>query len=136
MAKSEKKRQFILRFYKAINGAKKNKELLSQFTTDPKLIEHLLFLEELLPKFSLNPQEITTEQERVIVRAILTGKHTGKVEGIEPTQKTVKTVFATGYKIEKNKIVDHWFITDEMVLIKQLGLSAHLDKMPGSSPDL
>lgn len=128
MARSEKNRQLILSFYKTINGAEKNKELLAHFTSDPKLIEHLLFLEELLPKFSLNPQEITAEQDRVIVRANLTGKHTGKVEGIEPTQKTVKTVLATGYKIEKNKIVDHWFITDEMELINQLGIVTQMNK--------
>ena len=128
MAKRENNRQLILEFYKSINGTVKTRELLADYTTDPRLTDHLLFLEGLLPKFSLTPEEITTEQDRVIVRAMLTGKHSGKVEGVKPTQKTVNTVFATGYKIENRKIIDHWFITDQMELIKQLGLATLLEK--------
>lgn len=135
MARRENNSQFILEFYKAINGNQKTRNSLSYFITDQKLTTHLLFLEQLFPKFRLIPEEITTEQDRVIVRAKLIGKHTGEVEGIAPTHKNVNTVFATGYRIEKNKIVDHWFITDQIELIKQLGLATLLDEILQHNPD-
>ncbi len=135
MTKSEKNRQFILEFYKAINGNKKTRTSLALFISDQKLTTHLLFLEQLFPKFRLIPEEITAEQDRVIVRAELTGKHTGELEGIPPTQKNINTAFAIGYRIENNKIIDHWFITDQIELIKQLGLATLLDEMLKSNPD-
>jgi predicted ester cyclase len=128
MGKVENNRRLVLKFYKAINGKVITKELLANFITDPILTDHLLFLDELFPRFSLTPEEITTEQDRVIVRAKLTGKHTGKVEGIEPTQEIVNTVFAIGYRIENKKIIDHWFISDQMELIQQLDLTSLFEK--------
>jgi len=136
MAKREKNRQFILEFYKAINGIVKTTEILARFISDPILSDRLLFLEKLFPKFRLIPEEITTEQDRVIVRANLNGKHTGEVEGILPTKNIVNTVFAISYRIENKKIVDHWFITDHMELIKQLGLATRLDNSINNDPDL
>ena len=136
MGRSEKNRQFILEFYKVINGKDKPKEILALFIADPRLIEHLTYLEKLLPKFMLIPEEITTENDRVIVRAQLKGQHTGTVEGIRPTQNNINTTFAAGYRIEHERIIDHWFISDQIELMKQLGLAGHLDKMPNSNPDL
>lgn len=136
MDRSEKNRRFILEFYKVINGTEKTKQLLALYISDIKLTDHLIFLEMLFPRFSLIPEEITTENDRVIVRAQLKGKHTGTVEGICPTQNNINTTFAAGYRIEHKKIIDHWFISDQIELMKQLGLVAHLDKMPGSNPDL
>lgn len=125
MDRIEQYRQFIFDFYKAINGEIKTIELLSQFTSDPKLIEHLLSLEELLPKFKLIPEEITSEQNRVIVKAFLKGWQSGKTGNKKTRTNSVTTTFVTGYIIENRKIVSHWFITDQMELMKQIGSNNH-----------
>ena len=134
--RERKTRRFILEFYKAINGIKKTRILLAPFISDPKFMNHLLFLEQLVPEFSLIPEEITTEQDRVIVKAKISGKHAGKMEGIPPTGQTIHTMFAAGYRIENKKIVDHWVITDQLELIKQLGLDTQMDKLIKNNPDL
>lgn len=120
MDKIEQHRKFVLDFYKALNGKIKTNDVLAQFTSDPKLIEHLLSLEELLPKFKLIPEEITTEQNRVIVKAILSGIPISTNKDSEKYKKTIKTTFATGYTIKNKKIINHWFITDQMELFRQL----------------
>jgi len=123
VAKRKNNRQFILAFYKTINETVKTTDLLARFISDPKLADYLIFLEKLFPKFRLIPQEITTERDRVIVRAMLKGKHTGERAGIPATQKTINTIFAAGYEIENKKIVDHWLMIDHMELLKQLGFA-------------
>ena len=122
MDRADKNRQFILKFYKAVSREVKNEATLSRFTTDPKLIEHVLFFESLFPKYELIADEITCEEDRVIVRARARGKHTGKAEGIPPTYRVVETPFVIGYRIEKEVITDHWFIADQMELLEQLHL--------------
>ena len=53
---------------------------MSRFTDDPELIEHILLFEKLIPKYELITDEITTEDNRVIVKARACGKHTGETE--------------------------------------------------------
>lgn len=121
MERAEKNRRFILRFYETLSGNVKSETKLAKFTDDPQLIERLLFFEKLFPKFELIADEITCEENRVIVKARVRGKHTGKAEGIPPTFRVVEMPFAVGYRLENELIIDHWYITDQMELLEQLG---------------
>jgi predicted ester cyclase len=125
MGQAEKNRQFILKFYQAVSGEAKTGATLHRFTSDPKLIEHVLFFESLFPKYELIADEITCEEDRVIVRARARGKHTGRAEGIPPTYRVVETPFVIGYRVENEVIIDHWFIADQIELLEQL-------QVPGS----
>ena len=117
-----KNRRFILSYYLSISGMKKTEKLLSRYTSDPSLIEQVLFYEKLFPKYELIADEITCEKNRVIVRGRAMGKHTGEAEGVPPTYRVVEMPFVIGYRVEDNKIIDHWLITDQMELLEQLGL--------------
>ena len=74
---------------------------------------------------------MTAEENKVIVRARLTGTHLGDFNGIPPTNKEVDFPFAISYTIKDEKIIDHWLIADQMILMEQLGIldpkSANLD---------
>ena len=122
MSRTNKNRQFILNYYQTVSGSEKTEVLMKQFTTDSKLIEHVLFFEKLFPKYELLTDEITTEGDRVIIQGRKKGKHTGKIKGVPPTNKTVEIPFAIGYRVENQKIINHWFVTDQMELLEQLGL--------------
>jgi predicted ester cyclase len=122
MLKIEKNRSFILKFYKTISGKKKSWKSISQFTTDSLLIEQIIFFEKLIPHFDLVPDEITVEDNRVIVHAQLKGKHSGTVAGFPASCKNISTIIAIGFHIEDKIITDHWFITDKLDLVQQLGL--------------
>jgi predicted ester cyclase len=116
MNSTTKNRQFILRYYRAISGIQKDRELLQHFIADSHLIEHLLYFESLFPAFELIPDEITTEGERVIVQ----GRRKACQTGYSATKKTIEIPFAMGYQVKDDKIIGHWFITDQMELLEQL----------------
>ena len=122
MNQAERNKQFILKYYSIFSGKKKPEELIRQYVADEKLIAHGKFMEKSFPKYKLVPDEIIAAEDRVFVRFRFIGQHKGEMDGIPPTFKEVKVPFAICYRIENNKIVDHWMITDQMEFLEQLGL--------------
>lgn len=120
MRRTTQNRQFILSYYKAISGVAKTASLLEQFTADTKLIEHVLYFEKMFPAFQTIPDEITTEADRVIVQGRRRGRPVNIPGEVKPIKAVVEIPFVMGYRVEDQKIVDHWFITDQMELLEQL----------------
>lgn len=118
----KKNKEFIIGYLNAVSGVIKTRELLEQYITDQGLIEHILFFDSVFPRYDGLIDEITGEGNRVIVRARMKGKHEGELNGIPPTHKEVEFPFVVGYEIEKNKIISHWLIADQMMLMEQLGV--------------
>lgn len=122
MDQTKKNKEFIIGYLNAVSGVIKTRELLEQYITDQGLIEHILFFDSVFPRYDGLIDEITGEGNRVIVRARMKGKHEGELNGIPPTHKEVEFPFVVGYEIEKNKIISHWLIADQMMLMEQLGV--------------
>jgi predicted ester cyclase len=122
MDKARKNKDFIIRYYNAISGVRKTRELSAQYTNDEALIQHIEFFDGAFPCYEMLIDEITAEGNRVIVRARAKGKHRGDLNGIPPTNKEVVMPFVIGYEIENEMIVSHWLIADQMMLMEQLGL--------------
>ena len=57
----------------------------------------------------------------MVVFLNFTGTHTGVFQGRPPTNKTVNTRSADLYKIENEKIVEHWDVVDQLDLLQQTG---------------
>ena len=121
-SKEEKNKAFFLEYLTALSGHHKNRELIQKYVSDPRLIEHILFFEDLFPKYELVIQELMAQGDRIILRSQFIGTHTGQREGIPSTMQQINTPFATGYQIIKNKIVDFWAIANEVELFEQMGL--------------
>ena len=66
---------------------------------------------------------MTAKGNRVIVKARIKGIHKGVLYGIAPAYKMMDFPFAIRYEIENNKIVSHWLIADQSMLMEQLGLT-------------
>lgn len=113
---------FVLRYFNAISGVLKTPEILAEFTTDQKLIDHIYFIDAILPKYQLFADEMMAEGEKVIVRARTIGNHCGEYDGIPPTFKDVEIPFVISYTIKNGKISDHWLIADQMALMQQIGV--------------
>jgi len=122
MDHAKKNKEFVIGYLNALSGVIKTRELCEQYITDQGLTEHILFFDGVFPKYEMFMDEITGEGNRVIVRARLKGKHEGELNGIPPTHKEVEFPFVVGYEIEKNKIISHWLIADQMMLMEQLGV--------------
>ena len=50
-----------------------------------------------------------------------TGTHKGEFQGILPTNKKVNIRSADLYRIENEKIVEHWDVVDQLNLLQQTG---------------
>ena len=123
MEQLKKNKEFIVSYFNALSGRNKPREIISQYVDDQGLIEHIIFFEAVFPRYEIFADEITAEANRVVVRARVKGTHEGELNGIPPTHKKVEFPFAIGYEIENNKIIHHWLIADQALLMEQLGVS-------------
>ena len=123
MQQQNQNKEFILRYFNALSGgAPKTNELLEKYITDNHLIEHIHFFEGVFPGYEVIGDEMTAEDNKVVVKARFKGVHEGEFNGILPTHRTIEFPFAIGYEIENEKIVNHWMIVDRMTMMEQLGV--------------
>lgn len=115
--KAGKNKKLILDFLRTLNEAENKLQILSRYTSDPKLIERITFLEQAFPQYKVKVDEVTAEEDRVIVRALFVGKHHGAANGVAPTGETIELSYAIGYQIRNSKIIAHWMITDWLELV-------------------
>ena len=118
----QKNKGLVIDYFNAISGAKKTRKLLEKYVSHNHLIEHIEFFDTVFPAYEIFADEITAEGNRVVVKARLKGRHEGELSGIPPTHKEVEVPFSIGYEIEANKIINHWMIFDQMMLMEQLGV--------------
>ena len=118
----QKNKELVIEYFNAISGVKKTRELLEKYLSDKQLIEHIEFFDSVFPAYELYADEMLAEGNRVVVRARAKGRHEGELNGIPPTYKNVDFPFSIGYEIENNKIISHWLIADQMMLMEQLGV--------------
>lgn len=123
MKQAEHNKAFILKYYSALYGVPKTETLIRKFVSDQKLIDHILYFDKIFPDGKLITEEIIAEADKVFVKARLYAKHTGEIDGIPPTYKEVEIPFAICYKIQNERIIDFWTISDQVALLKQLEIS-------------
>ena len=118
----KKNREFIIKYFNAISGVEKTRQLCEQFTNDEKLIEHIHFFDGAFPKYELFIEEMITEGNKVMVQGRATGIHEKELNGIPPTGKKMDLPFVIRYTLQNGKITDHWLIAGQMILMEQLGV--------------
>ena len=112
-----------MKYYNAISGVPKPIELCERFIEEQRLIDNIQFWDGVFPKYELFADEIIAEGNRVVVRARMTGRHEGTLNGIPPTFKNIDLPFVIGYEVENGKIVHHWLFADQVLLMEQLGVT-------------
>jgi steroid delta-isomerase-like uncharacterized protein len=73
------------------------------------------------PDIHTKIEHIVAENDLVVVYLNFTGTHKGEFQGIPPTNKKVNIRSADLYRIENEKIVDHWDVVDQLNLLQQTG---------------
>jgi len=122
MDQVKKNKEFIIEYFNAMSDVTKTRKLCEKYISDEHLIEHIIFFDAVFPKYNVLVDEITGEGNRIIVRGRLKGKHEGEFNGIPPTYKDVLFPMIVGYEIENKKIISHWLMADQMMLMEQLGV--------------
>lgn len=121
---AQKNKQFIISYYNEMAAAGDKKDLIEKYITDESLIGHIEFFEKAFPGYLVFAEEMTAEDNRVVVQARMKGIHTGYLGEIPPTGKEVDIPFVIRYEIENEKIVNHWMVSDQMILMQQIGIVA------------
>jgi predicted ester cyclase len=67
-------------------------------------------------------QDEITEGDKMVVRVISRGRHTGPFLGFPPTGKTFAAQQIHIYRIADGKIIEHWAVRDDLDQGIQLGL--------------
>ena len=122
MEQHKQNKEFVIRYFNAMAGSTVTQELLEEYITDKELIGHILFFESVFPKYEIFVDEMMAEGDRVMVRGRLNGRHEGEFNGIPPTHRIVEFPLVISYQIENGKIVHHWLMADQMILMEQLGV--------------
>ena len=74
------------------------------------------------PDLHYEIQEIIATDSFAVARVIMTGTQQDSLFGLPPTGKRVNVLQINEEKIINGKIVEHWRVTDELSLMKQLGV--------------
>lgn len=113
-------KNLLTTFYARFNGKEKPQSELDKYMTDEGLKAHIAFFETAFPKYELHIEDSVEEGNKVAVRALFKGVHTGDFDGIAPTNKKVEFPIIIIYQFKNDKIAQHWMGADQMALRAQL----------------
>lgn len=74
-----------------------------------------------LPDLHVSIEDMLAEEDKVAVRLVVDGTHTGRGFGVEPTGKRVQFGCITIARVANGKIVEGWNNLDQLGLLTQLG---------------
>jgi len=74
------------------------------------------------PDFHAEIEDIIAEGDKVWVRVKITMTHALEYRGIAPTGKKITETSVSINRIVDGKIVEQWYVTDDMDFYKQLGI--------------
>lgn len=86
--------------------------------------EYMDMIHSAIPALFHSIIDIVVDDENIAVRALYTGKHTGKLLSYEATNNRISYNGATFFKFNEGKIVSIWVLGDLNTLIKQLNNSS------------
>ncbi|MGO4706338.1 ester cyclase [Microvirga sp. 2MCAF38] len=66
-------------------------------------------------------EDLVADGDRVMLRARLQGKHTGPFRGNAPTDASIDVRVARWFRLEGEKIAEHWALLDTISLFRQIG---------------
>jgi steroid delta-isomerase-like uncharacterized protein len=75
-----------------------------------------------IPDLFYELQDTIITSDHIVARVQVTGTHLGILFGIPPTGKHFKIEQINVERVKSGKITEHWRVTDELKMMRQLGL--------------
>lgn len=75
------------------------------------------------PDARVHAEDWVEQDDKVVVRFVMTGTHRGPLFGIAPTGKPITVAGMTILHFQHGKCVERWSITNSLSLLAQLGAS-------------
>ena len=74
----------------------------------------------LAPRFTV--EDVVAEGDRVVVRWTNAGTHVAEFAGIPPTGRAFSIAGIDIYRVEGDRLAEHWHVIDQLAMLGQLGL--------------
>jgi predicted ester cyclase len=74
--------------------------------------------------------DVIATGDRVVVRWTNAGIHSGEFLGIPPTGRSFEIAGIDIYRIENDRMAEHWHVVDQLTMLQQLGLIPAPDSAP------
>lgn len=74
------------------------------------------------PDLHYSIEDIIATDSAVVARVVMTGTHRGDLFGLPPTGRTVHVDQINIEHVVDGRIAEHWRVTDELALMRQLGV--------------
>ena len=118
---TETTRELFQRYVDALVNEGKGPDVMKRYISDPALLEHIAMFEAAFPNYTLEPQDIVAEDDKLVLRGTFRGVHRGEFQGIAPTGREVTLPLVVIYRVQDGKIAEHWLSADLHSLLQQLG---------------
>jgi predicted ester cyclase len=90
----------------------------------------MYWLHSVFSDLRFNIHHVIGEGDTVAVHCTLTGRHTGELMGIAPTNRPVATPMIHILRFRDGKAAEHWAVHDDLATMRQLGV------LPARSPQV
>ena len=74
-----------------------------------------------LPDIQISIEDIAAEGDKVVVRLLVTGTHTGNGLGVPPTGRPVRIAGIVLVRVSGGQLVEGWNSWDQLGLLRQIG---------------
>ncbi len=75
-------------------------------------------------------EDVIAEGDRVVVRWLNAGTHAGPFLGIPPTGRSFAMAGIDIYRLENDRMAEHWHVVDQLTMLQQLGLVPSPEDVP------
>jgi steroid delta-isomerase-like uncharacterized protein len=82
----------------------------------------ILAIRKAFPDLHFDIKEVITTEEYITIRTVMTGTQKDTLFGILPTGKYIEVNQINIERVKNGRITEHWRITDELTMMKQLGI--------------
>jgi hypothetical protein len=117
-------KKFIAEYIDAGSGKPKTEEQALKFISesDIELLNHIVAFERSFPLYEVIIDDMLAEDDKVAVRMTLNikgGEHAFMGISVEGKKASIQGYII--YQILNRKIINHWFLSDNLSLMQQLG---------------
>jgi steroid delta-isomerase-like uncharacterized protein len=82
----------------------------------------VLAIRRAFPDLRFTIEDVVIGPNAVAIRTTMTGTHEGDLFGTPPTYRRIRVTQIQIERVKNGRIVEHWRVTDELTLMRQLGV--------------
>ena len=79
-------------------------------------------IRQAFPDLHYDIRDVVATDDVVVLRVVMTGTHRGELFGLAPTGRRVEVNQINIERIREGRIAEHWRVTDELTMMRQLGV--------------